>query len=460
MKRVALIVLAALAVIGAGAKATAAALDPERARRADVFLDHLDASRYEEALVMTTPGMREALGNGKLKETWETLPKLLGARTARSEVRAEAIDSEAVVTSTLTFPMLSLDARISFDAANQISGFWIVPARATVAAPALETSRPWREIELAFGNGANALPGTLTLPDGKGPFAVVVLVHGSGAHDRDETIGPNKPFRDLAHGLADHDIAVLRYEKRSKAHPQTFAHRDYTIDDETVDDALAAVDALHARSGIDAQRIFVAGHSLGAMMAPRIGERDTRIAGLILLAAPATRLEDIVIRQTRYLAHLDRRSDAEIDAAIAPIERQRDKIRKLSADSAADDPLMLGLPARYWLDLNRYDPIATARAIAQPLLVLQGGRDYQVTRADDFELWKNAFAHDPRVRLIEYPLLGHAFMPGNDPPGPQDYQQSAHVDAQVIADIQAWIASRPARRERAAIPQPFSQLVP
>lgn len=211
-----------------------------------------------------------------------------------------------------------------------------------------------------------------------------------------------------------------------------------------MDDALAAVDALRARSEIDSQRIFIGGHSLGALMAPRIGQRDARIAGLILLAAPATRLEDIVIRQTRYLAQLDRRSDSEIDAAVAPIKRQRERIRNLDANAAAAQPFMLGLPARYWLDLNGYDPIATARAIAQPMLLLQGGRDYQVTAADDFVLWKNAFANDSRVRLIEYPLLGHAFMPGNDPPGPLDYQQPAHVDANVIADIHAWIASRPA----------------
>ena len=73
---------------------------------------------------------------------------------------------------------------------------------------------------ITITNGARGVPATVVVPDGEGPFPAVVLVHGSGPHDRDESIGPNKPFRDLAHGLTRDGIAVLRYEKRTRARPQ------------------------------------------------------------------------------------------------------------------------------------------------------------------------------------------------------------------------------------------------
>ncbi len=423
------------------APAQAATLDPEQERLATRFLDLLDAAKYKDALAMGTPKIQQDLSNGKLQQAWEGVPATFGKRTSRGQPRGELIDGQSVVSSRLQFDALALDARVVFDAKNAISGFWIVPASDAPAATAKKADSRHRERELSVGEQRTALPATLTLPKGDGPFPAVVLVHGSGPHDRDETIGPNKPFLDLADGLADHGIAVLRYEKRTKAHPEAFADGAFTVDDETVNDALAAVALLRTQDDIDPRRIFVAGHSLGALMAPRIGQRDPAIAGLILLAAPASKLEDIVVRQTRYLARLQGQSDAEIDKALAAIEPQRQAVKHLAEAVAPGTALPLGLPASYWRDLERYDPIATARLIKQPMLILQGGRDYQVTPADEFSQWREAFATNSRFELIEYPVLGHAFMPGGDPPGPKDYLLPGHVDGKVIDDIAAWIKS-------------------
>src|SRR5205814_1805761 len=149
-----------------------------------------------------------------------------------------------------------------------------------------------------------ALPGTLLLPKGKGPFPVVVLVHGSGPSDRDETVGGTRVFRDFADGLADRGIASLRYEKRTKQHPTEFA-RTYTIDDETTDDAVAAVAFVRMQPGIDPKRVFLAGHSQGGMMAPRIAQRSPGLAGIALLAAPARQLQYLVLDQFTYLSKND-----------------------------------------------------------------------------------------------------------------------------------------------------------
>lgn len=452
MKRWVVIALVLALVAGAGyawmrlvpPTASPATADPQQARRAEAFLDLLDQGRYDEALAMGQPALREALAGGKLREVWETLPKQLGERRTRSPVRGETVGGRPVLTSTLQFALVALDARVVLEPDGQISGFRLVPAQQAAAAPPepVATDR-YAETALTIDSAGIGLPATLTLPTGTGPWPAAVLVHGSGPHDRDETIGPNKPFRDLAHGLAEHGIAVLRYDKRTQAAPQTLAGNDFTVDQEVVDDALAAVAALRARPGIDPDRVFVVGHSLGAMLAPRIGERDPRIAGLVLLAAPAMRLEDTVVRQSRYLAGLAGTSGADAQAALAELERQRDTVKQLADRPAGDAPLMLGLPRSYWLDLNAYDPVATARRIRQPLLVLQGAADYQVTPVDDFVLWRNAFDGDARARLVEYPRLNHLFMPAGDPPGPADYAKPGRVEDEVIADIARWIVAAP-----------------
>lgn len=449
MKKIVLIVLLALGAAWFGGRALvqqfmpaaeAAALDAEHARIADAFLDHLDAGRYDDALAMLDTDAREALAGGKLQEVWAALSAQLGARKSRSALRGESVDGTPVATSTLAFAMLSLDARIAVDADGHISGFRLVPAAAGSAPAAPVETAAFVETEVMLGDGARALPATLTRPRAGAPVAAVVFVHGSGPHDRDETIGPNKPFRDLAHGLAERGIASLRYEKRTKARPEDFASGDFDVDDEVVDDAAAAVRQLRATDGIDPARVFVAGHSLGALMAPRIAQRAPEAAGLVLLAAPARPIADIYIEQIEFLAAGDG-GVSDDERAKLDIERAKAAaIATLTPDAPAADNL-LGLPARFWIDLRDYDPVAVAGTLPQPMLVLQGARDYQVTPTGDFARWKAAFTGDARVTLREFPGLNHLFIAGTGAPNPQEYLVEGHVDAGVIDAVADWIAS-------------------
>ena len=123
-----------------------------------------------------------------------------------------------VVYVTTQFALGKTVVKVVYGPAGKVSGLWFVPESASAAyvTPAYVDVTSFTETEVTVGSGQWALPGTLTIPRGAGPFPGVVLVHGSGPNDRDETIGPNKPFRDLAQGLASKGIAVLRYEKRTK----------------------------------------------------------------------------------------------------------------------------------------------------------------------------------------------------------------------------------------------------
>ena len=262
-------------------------------------------------------------------------------------------------------------------------------------------------------------------------------MHGSGPNDRDETLGPNKVFKDLAWGLATNGIAVLRYEKRTKqcAGEVIQAMATLTVNEETVLDAVAAAAFLRTVDGIAADRIFVLGHSLGGMVAPRIGAQDSRLAGLILLAAIARPLPDLLLEQSEYLAALDGKVD---ETEAKQLEELRQQMERVKALDFKEGEVILGTARAYWADLLAYDPVGTAKALTMPMFVLQGERDYQVTM-EDFAAWKVGLAGRDGVTFKSYLPLNHLFIAGEGKPNPTEYDVAGNAASEVISDIAAWV---------------------
>lgn len=291
--------------------------------------------------------------------------------------------------------------------------------------------------------GPIPLPATITLPVGKGPFPGVVLVHNNtGDGDRDEMTGESRPFRDIAWGLAQRGIVVLRYEKRSRVEPSWFAHAGFTVFDETVQDAVAAARLLRRQVELDPRRIFVAGHGLGGIVAPRIAVTEGELAGIILLAgASVTRLADQLEQQLNFRVTSAGVDSFKVRNQLQPIRPLIERIRTLSAKDSFDIQPMPGLGGtspKYWLDLDTPNEVTVLRTLKVPVLALQGMQDYQMPPA---ELDKFVGALGPRKNLtvVRYPTLTHAFTPSDGTPGPADYAKEKHVDSQVIADIAEWI---------------------
>ena len=304
--------------------------------------------------------------------------------------------------------------------------------------PAYVVADAFEEREVSFGAEPRVLSGTLSTPRGAGAFPAVIIVHGSGPHNRDGLLGPLTPYRDLAQGLSSRGIAVLRYDKRTFTYGADIQIDDnFTIDSESTDDALHAAEFLRQQEGIDSERVFVLGHSQGAMLTPRILARDEALAGGVLLAAPTRSFSVVLEEQLAYIAEVN--PEALDSPTVGYLQDLADRYRQVAAGASYENAF--GEAAVYHRSLGTLDAIAEARDIAAPLLILQGERDYQVTMTD-FARWRQAFAADERVTFGSYPELNHMFMATGDLSRlsiPQDYTIPAFVDARVIADIADWI---------------------
>jgi len=394
--------------------------------------------------------MSKALGPDKLAGLWKQIESQLGPFQEQAGARRDTIGAYDVVLVTCRFAKDKLDARVVFSKDASISGLQFVPTRppAVYAPPTYADPARFEEREITVGaGGAWPLPGTLTVPKGSGPVPALVLVHGSGPNDRDETIGPNKPFKDLAWGLASRGVAVLRYEKRSRQHGAKLVADKallarLTVKEEVVDDALEAVQLLKATAGIDPRRVFVLGHSLGGMLVPRIAAAglDLGIAGVISMAGLTRPIEETMLQQMTYLLGLDGSLSEDDNKQLDAYRAQIARIKALGPKDAGRLDQVMGASPSYWLDLRGYYAPNVALAMKPPLLVLQGGRDYQVTVAD-FDNWKTTLASKPGVEFKLYDKLNHLFFEGQGLITPDEYTAThGSVAEYVVADIAAFIA--------------------
>jgi uncharacterized protein len=448
MKRLLAALVLAIMIIPAFPAPDVSAGADELVNKARRFLDRLDKGDFTRAAADFDTTMTGVFGPDKLAEFWKEVPVRLGGFRRQTAARTEKLGPYDIVLVTCEFAKVTLDARVVFNAGGQIAGFQFVPTLppAEYQPPAYADPGLFEEREAIVGTPPWMLPGTLTLPKGKGRFPAIVLVHGSGPNDRDETLGPNKPFKDLAWGLASKGIAVLRYEKRTRVYgPKIVADPvlapQLTVKEEAIDDALAAVALLRTTKEIDPRRVFVLGHSLGGTLIPRIGTagRELGIAGFIVMAGLTRPLEDTIIRQMTYLYALDGSLSADDQSKLDELKKQVARIKAFANKDAVSGERILNAPAGYWIDLRGYDPPAAALALDQPMLILQGARDYQVT-TDDFENWKKALGSRPSVEFRLYPSLNHLFAEGRGPSTPEEYTR-AHISVspEVIRDIAAFI---------------------
>ncbi|MBA3395611.1 MAG: alpha/beta fold hydrolase [Deltaproteobacteria bacterium] len=420
----------------------AAVVDHSVEGKGRAFIAMLVAQNFAGAVATFDATMAAALPEAKLAETWQSILQGSGAFEAVESVRVERVAKYELAIVTCKFAKTKLEVSIPYDQAGKVAGLNFTPPTEPYRDPPYVDRSKFDERDVTVGSGEWALPGTLALPKGMGPFRAVVLVHGSGPNDRDESVGANKPFKDLSGALASRGIAVVRYDKRTKVHPGKLAKlTDATIDHEIVDDAIAAVELLRTIKEIDQAHIVVVGHSLGGFAAPRIGAKSKHIAGLAILAGSTRPIPDMMLEQMEYMASLDPNAATALASTIAEVKTAQARIKELQAGGAVKPgEFILGGQAAYWSDIGRYDVLAVAKKYAKPMFIAQGGRDYQVTLVD-FEAFKKALAKRKNVTFKLYAELNHLFGAGIGKSSPAEYQQRVAVDQRLVDDLAAWVGA-------------------
>jgi dienelactone hydrolase len=401
--------------------------------------------RFSDLEARFAPALRAAASAETVRAAWMTELARIGALSVVGEPTTEDRDPGLVrVTVRVGGERGELSVVMSLDPVGVLHGLRLVPADVDAAwtPPPYAAIPRLTERQVAVGAGSLRVEGTLTAPRrllGWRKEPAVVLLGGGGPVDRDGSTGPNKPMKDLAWGLATLGIASIRFDKVTYVHGEQVATRpEFTMTDEYVPYAIAAVRLLREQTGVDGTRVYVLGHSMGGKAAPRVAAAEPSVAGLVIMAGDASPMHGAAVRVTRYLAHLNPGPAAE--EAVRTAARQASLVDSLDPSGASPSrDLPLGLSAAYWLDQRDYDPVAAAASIDRRMLIVQGGRDYQVTVDDDLARWRAGLEHRSDVTIRVYPDDDHLFFSGTGPSTPDSYYQPQHVDGAVIRQTAEWI---------------------
>ncbi len=406
------------------------------------FINDLKNREFDKTFLLFNDQVKTMIDTVKLTQFWNALSVQYGGLQSTGELRTEKSGSYEIVYIPCNFKNGTLELKITYNQNGLISGFYFLPPspKAIYQEPSYASSDSVRELKTEIRTGGYTLPAIITMPREGEDFPLGILVHGSGPNDMDETLNGNKPFRDLALGLAAKGIATLRYDKRTKVYGNRFTDNpeQYTVEDEVIRDAGSAIDLAKNLEGINHKRIFLLGHSLGGMLAPRIADETTGLAGIIILAGNSRKLEVVLLDQLAYL-NIISKSENDSVSQTGQLKKETENVKLLTSPSdTIHRPLPLNLPASYWYDLERYDPGKVADSLKIPVLILQGERDYQVTMKD-FELWKKELANKKNAFFISYPDLNHLFIEGNGRSTPAEYEKQGNIPFYVIEDIAGWI---------------------
>ena len=272
----------------------------------------------------------------------------------------------------------------------------------------------------------------------------MVFVHGSGSSNMDEKVMKLTPFKDLAEGLAEHGIESLRYDKRSFAHGRKMLKKgNLTVKDEVIEDAVLASKMLKNDPRIDAVKIFIIGHSMGAMLAPRIDAEGGDFCGLILMAGTLDTLEGVLFRQLSEMKN----GKSKIMSWVASAQEKKFKksfenLYELSDEEAKKIPYAGGVNLYYFKEMGEHRAADYLKKTEKPVLIMQGSRDLQVDVENDFCGYKRSFGDRDNFSFRLYDGLNHCFVPAlydDISKATKEFSMERHIGENVISDVAGWI---------------------
>lgn len=371
----------------------------------------LKEKNFEKAITFLDASIKDQITVDLLSKTSAQLDAQLGAYQNTISVT----DKGSVFSYYTQFKNMALDFDVRFKE-DKIVGFF------------LKQHQEISTNDYKIKSGTIDLKGTLL--EAESSKVLVVFIHGTGPNDRDETVGSNKPFKDMADAFQKEGIASYRFDKRTRSNPETFSNES-TFDDEVINDIVNIVAHFRLNEKYKNHQIILLGHSLGAHLMPRILNL-VKVDKAIMMAGNARGLDEVVIDQYVYLnsLHPSKEGEQEVENVSKKVKFLHSKAFDLKA---TNDQLPLEISAHYWQALLNYKPQIEVKKVTIPLLVLNGERDYQVTMKE-FALWKKALKNT-KAQFISYPKLNHLFIAGEGKPNPEEYGVKGEVDKKVIQDL-------------------------
>jgi len=407
------------------------------------FFKLLQDEKFSEAHAIFDDTLKSKLSEDNLKKLWFDIGAKLGKPESFDPIQSKTQGEFFTVTVEGKFANGDQNFIVGFNKAQKIVGIYLAPQKSSTAyaKPNYTDTSLYTEKQVYLGIAGKQLAAIITTPKNAKNFPMVVFVHGTGPADMDGTVGPNKPFKDLAGGLASKKIGSIRYVKRTLIYPNEFS-KAFTVKEEVLDDAAAGIALAKSTAGADPKSVYVFGLSLGGMLAPKIAATSPDVAGIILAAAPARKLSDVIADQNKYMFELSKDTTAAnrkyLDDAILEINKSR--ITQLG-NTIKPDSAILGIPAKYWADLNSYNQVTTAKNLSKRIYILQGGNDFQVGKTD-FDLWNNALSKKKNVTLKFYPELNHLLSSQTEKGTMAQYQTPASVSEVLVNDLSGWIKNK------------------
>ena len=302
------------------------------------------------------------------------------------------------------------------------------------------------EEKIIIGEGTEfPLNGILTLPENpEKPVPAVVFVHGSGSSNMDEKVMKLTPFKDLAEGLGKHGIASIRYDKRSFAHGRKMLKKgSLTVREEVIEDAVLASEMLKKDPRIDSEKVFIIGHSMGAMLAPRIDFEGGNFKGLILMAGTLDTLEEVLFRQLEKMKN----GKSKIMSWIASAQDKKfrksfENLYEISDEEAKKRKYAGGVDLYYFKEMGEHRAEDYLEKTEKPVLIMQGSRDLQVNVERDFGGYKRVFGKKDNFSFRLYEGLNHCFVPAlydDISKATKEFSVERHIGENVISDIAGWI---------------------
>jgi pimeloyl-ACP methyl ester carboxylesterase len=351
---------------------------------------------------------------------------------------------------------------------NTIDGSWSqgasLPLVLTRGAPLPPPRRPqtpakpypYREEDVTFTNSAAAisLAGTLTIPNGTGPFPAVLLITGSGAQDRNESLLGHQPFLVLADYLTRHGIEVLRVDDRGVG--KSGGNFAAATSDDFATDVEAGVTFLQSRREVDQRRLGLIGHSEGGLIAPMVAVRNKAVRFIVLMAGPGVPGDEIIIEQARLIAIASglppesAQQNAIQERAILDLVKQehdpaaleralRDKLAGLGMPPVQIDAQVKGLTSPWYRFFIGYNPAPALAKVTCPVLAINGEKDLQVPPAQNLPALRRVLASNPAAHIEEIPGVNHLFQTATTG-SPTEYATIEETIAPVVLEkISSWI---------------------